>query len=248
MINSTNTFETFIVGPENELAYSAAVAVASDPGRIYNPLLIYGNTGLGKTHLMHAVAHNVMRKNPSARIECVASEVFTDEYRRADGTPFDGESYRNADVLLIEGIHFLSGKVGIQEGLLDLFEHLHANHRQIILTSDRPVREIKEVSDRLVSRFQGGMTVDMQAPELGMRMAIVDRKARERGVMLTPEVIEYLAKRITDNVRSLEGALTRLACCSARGGHPEITVADLERLLRDVLVDEGCGQVNRFAS
>lgn len=252
-IKAANTFENFIVGPENELAYSAAAAVAADPGQLYNPLLIYGNTGLGKTHLMHAVAHSVMRRNPRARIVYVTCEAFTDEYIHAVRAPGDAEKYqktndfkrryRDVDVLLIDDIQFLAGKTGTQEEFFNIFNHLQINHRQVILTSDRPVKEIKELSDRLVSRFQGGMTADVQAPGLETRMAIVERKAITRGVMLTREVIEFLAMRIVRNVRNLEGAITRVAGYAGLGGNRELSVARLEQLLQDILVDEGSTQI-----
>jgi chromosomal replication initiator protein len=252
-IKAANTFDNFIVGPENELAYSAAAAVASDPGQLYNPLLIYGNTGLGKTHLMHAVAHSVMRKNPRARIVYVTCEAFTDEYIHAVRAPGDAEKYqktndfkrkyRDVDVLLIDDIQFLAGKTGTQEEFFNIFNHLQINHRQVILTSDRPVKEIKELSDRLVSRFQGGMTADVQAPGLETRMAIVERKALTRGVTLTREVIEFLAMRIVRNVRNLEGAITRVAGYAGLGGNRELSVARLEQLLQDILVDEGSTQI-----
>ncbi len=252
-IKAANTFENFIVGPENELAYSAAAAVAADPGQLYNPLLIYGNTGLGKTHLMHAVAHSVMRRNPRARIVYVTCEAFTDEYIHAVRAPGDAEKYqktndfkrryRDVDVLLIDDIQFLAGKTGTQEEFFNIFNHLQINHRQVILTSDRPVKEIKELSDRLVSRFQGGMTADVQAPGLETRMAIVERKAITRGVTLTREVIEFLAMRIVRNVRNLEGAITRVAGYAGLGGNRELSVARLEQLLQDILVDEGSTQI-----
>lgn len=252
-IKAANTFENFIVGPENELAYSAAAAVAADPGQLYNPLLIYGNTGLGKTHLMHAVAHSVMRKNPRSRIVYVTCEAFTDEYIHAVRAPGDAEKYqktndfkrkyRDVDVLLIDDIQFLSGKVGTQEEFFNIFNHLQINHKQVILTSDRPVKEIKDLSDRLVSRFQGGMTADVQSPGLETRMAIVERKALNRGVTLTREVIEFLATRIIRNVRNLEGAITRVAGYAGLGGNRELSVARLEQLLQDILVDEGATQI-----
>ena len=213
-IKAANTFENFIVGPENELAHAAASAVSGDPGHLYNPLLIYGNTGLGKTHLMHAVAHSVMRKNPRSRIVYVTCEAFTDEFVSAVRAPGDAEKYqktnefkkryRDVDVLLIDDIQFLAGKQGTQEEFFNIFNHLHMNHKQVILTSDRPVKEIKDLSERLVSRFQGGMTADVQAPGLETRMAIVERKAHSRGIKLGREVIEFLATRIVRNVRNLD--------------------------------------------
>ena len=252
-IKAANTFDNFIVGPENELAFSAATAVANDPGHLYNPLLIWGNTGLGKTHLMHGVAHSVMRKNPRSRIVYVTCEAFTDEYIHAVRAPGDAEKYqktnefkrkyRDVDVLLIDDIQFLSGKVGTQEEFFNIFNHLQINHKQVILTSDRPVKEIKDLSDRLVSRFQGGMTADVQTPGLETRMAIVDRKAANRGVKLTREVVEFLATRIVRNVRNLEGAITRVAGYAGLGGNRELTVPRLEQLFQDILIDEGATQV-----
>lgn len=252
-IKAANTFENFIVGPENELAHAAASAVSTDPGHLYNPLLIYGNTGLGKTHLMHAVAHAVMRKNQRSRIVYVTCEAFTDEFVSAVRAPGDAEKYqktnefkkkyRDVDVLLIDDIQFLAGKQGTQEEFFNIFNHLHINHKQVILTSDRPVKEIKDLSERLVSRFQGGMTADVQAPGLETRMAIVERKAHNRGITLGREVIEFLATRIIRNVRNLEGAITRVSGYAGLGGNRELTVARLEQLLHDILVDEGATQV-----
>ena len=252
-IKAANTFENFIVGPENELAHAAASAVAGDPGHLYNPLLIYGNTGLGKTHLMHGVAHSVMRKNPRSRIVYVTCEAFTDEFVNAVRALGDAEKYqktnefkrryRDVDVLLIDDIQFLSGKTGTQEEFFNIFNHLHMNHKQVILTSDRPVKEIKDLSERLVSRFQGGMTADVQAPGLETRMAIVERKAHTRGITLSREVIEFLATRIVRNVRNLEGAITRVAGYAGLGGNRELSVARLEQLLHDILVDEGSTQL-----
>lgn len=252
-IKTANTFENFIVGPENELAYSAATAVAQEPGHAYNPLLVYGNTGLGKTHLIHAVAHRMLRANTRARIVYTTCEAFTDEYLHAVRAPGDNErytkinefkrKYRDVDALLIDDIQFLAGKAGTQEEFFNIFNHLHINHKQVILTSDRPVKEIKDLSERLVSRFQGGMTADVSAPGLETRMAIVERKAQNRGITLAPEIVEFIASRIVRNVRNLEGAITRVAGFVGLRADRPLTIADLERLLRDILVDEGAVQL-----
>lgn len=238
MLNTTSTFENFIVGPENALAYSVATVVAANPGQLHNPLLILGSTGLGKTHLIHAVVHSVIRANPRARIVHVSCAEFIDEYIRVVSTPSDPTKYQEADMLIVDGIQFLSGKGGAQEELFKLFNQLHESRRQIILTSDRPPGEIKELSNRLVSRFQGGMSVEIQMPGLETRMALVECKALARGGTLTSEVIEFLAKRIAPNGHNLDGALTRIAVYSGLGGTREITVMRLEHLLRDMLVDE----------
>ncbi|MDR1497273.1 MAG: chromosomal replication initiator protein DnaA [Puniceicoccales bacterium] len=238
-IKSCNTFENFIVGPENELAHSASLAVANDPGKTYTPLFIYGATGLGKTHLMHAIAHAVLRHSPDSRILYVTSEVFTNDYITAvqeRGLPAFRRRYRDTDVLLIDDIHFLAGKERTQEEFFHTFNELHNYHRQIVLTSDRPVSEITSLEDRLVSRFSWGYTADIGSPRLETRMAILRKKAGLCGLELSPKVIEFLATRISRNVRNLEGAILRLHGYKNLGR--EITPQSTEEVLHDLLIEE----------
>lgn len=246
-IKASNTFENFIVGPENEMAHGASLAVSNDPGHVYNPLFIYGATGLGKTHLMHAVAHSVIRRNSQARIVYVSSEAFTNDYIGAlqEGTiAHFRRRYREVDVLLIDDIHFLAGKESTQEEFFHTFNELHNCHKQIVLTSDRPASEIAKLQERLVSRFSWGMTADIKAPGLETRMAILRKKAAVRGIALGNEVIEFLAARIARNVRNLEGAISRLAGHIQLGHSAEsVTIETVERILQDVLLEEAANQL-----
>ncbi|MDR2982401.1 MAG: chromosomal replication initiator protein DnaA [Puniceicoccales bacterium] len=244
-IKSSNTFENFIVGPENEMAHGASLAVANDPGHVYNPLFIYGATGLGKTHIMHAIAHSVIRRNPQARIVYVSSEAFTNDYILAlqEGTISNfRRRYREIDVLLIDDIHFLAGKESTQDEFFHTFNELHNCHKQIVLTSDRPVSEIAKLQERLVSRFTWGMTADIKAPGLETRTAILRKKALVRGVQLSDEVIGFLASRIARNVRNLEGAILRLSGYAQLSSSP-VTIETVERVLHDVLLEEAASQI-----
>jgi len=239
-IKATNTFENFIVGPENEMAHGAALAVAKDPGCNFNPLFIHGPTGLGKTHLMHAIAHSVYSANPRARIAYISSETFTNEYIQAIQTNSIAafrRRYRELDLLLIDDIHFLSGKDSTQEEFFHTFNELHNNHKQVVLTSDRPASEIAKLSERLVSRFQWGMVASIQAPGLETRIAILRKKALARGLELTPEIAEFIASRIARNVRNLEGAITRIFGLTGMTRKP-LELAQVEKLLHDILVEE----------
>ncbi|MEI7602246.1 MAG: chromosomal replication initiator protein DnaA [Opitutae bacterium] len=239
-IKSTNTFANFIVGPENEMAHGAALAVSKEPGSNYNPLFIYGQTGLGKTHLMHAIAHSVYENNPRAKIAYISSETFTNEFIQALQTNTISNfrrRYRELDVLLIDDIHFLAGKDTTQEEFFHTFNELHNNHKQVVLTSDRPASEIAKLSERLVSRFQWGMVASIQAPGLETRTAILSKKAAARGLVLSPEIAEFVASRIARNVRNLEGAVTRIFGLTGMTRKP-IELAQVEKLLHDILVEE----------
>ncbi|MEY4132350.1 MAG: hypothetical protein RL592_408, partial [Verrucomicrobiota bacterium] len=212
-IKATNTFDNFIVGPENEMAHGASLAVAKEPGHYYNPLFIHGPTGLGKTHLMHAIAHSVYAANPQARIAYISSETFTNDFIQALQTGSVAafrRRYRELDLLLIDDIHFLAGKESTQDEFFHTFNELHNNHKQVVLTSDRPASEIAKLQERLVSRFQWGMVASIQAPGLETRIAILRKKAAARGLDLQPEIAEFIASRIARNVRNLEGAVTRI--------------------------------------
>ena len=233
-INPKNTFDNFIVGAGSELAHAACVAVANAPAHAYNPLFLYGETGLGKTHLMHAVAHHALNRNPSCRITYVSCEKFTNEFIRAiqENTLTKFRSrYRSVDYLLIDDIQFLAGKERIQEEFFHTFNDIYDAQRQIFLTSDRPAGDIDKIESRLLSRFQWGLVTDIQSPDWETRVAILTQKADAMGIKIEPEIIEFLAKSIARNVRRMEGALTRVA------GYVGLTrkKADLEtvqRLLR----------------
>jgi len=241
-IKATNTFGNFIVGTENEMAHGAALAVAKEPGHNYNPLFIYGPTGLGKTHLMHAVAHSLFARNPSARIAYVTSETFTNEFIQALQTNSVAQfrrRYRELDLLLIDDIQFLAGKESTQEEFFHTFNELHNSHKQVVLTSDRPASEIARLQERLVSRFQWGMVASIAAPGLETRIAILRRKAQDRGLDLPPEIAEFIDSRIARNVRNLEGAITRIeGYIRMSPGRRPLDIPAVERLLHDILVEE----------
>ena len=244
-INPKNTFSNFIVGGGSELAHAACVAVSNAPAHAYNPLFLYGETGLGKTHLMHAVAHQALNRNPSCRITYVSCEKFTNEFIRAiqENTLTKFRSrYRSCDYLLIDDIQFHAGIERIQEEFFHTFNDIYDSQRQIFLTSDRPAGEIDKIESRLLSRFQWGLVADIQAPDWETRVAILTRKADAMGISIEPEIIEFLAKSIARNVRRMEGALTRVA------GYVGLTrrKADLEtvqRLLRDILREENLSRI-----
>ena len=244
-INPKNTFSNFIVGGGSELAHAACVAVSNAPAHASNPLFLYGETGLGKTHLMHAVAHQALNRNPSCRITYVSCEKFTNEFIRAiqENTLTKFRSrYRSVDYLLIDDIQFLAGKERIQEEFFHTFNDIYESQRQIFLTSDRPAGELDKIESRLLSRFQWGLVTDIQAPDLETRVAILARKAEAMGISVEPEIIEFLAKNISRNVRRMEGALTRVA------GYVGLTrkKADLDtvqRLLRDILREENLSRI-----
>ncbi len=239
-LNPRYTFENFIVGPGNQLAHAACIAIANAPARAYNPVFLYGETGLGKTHLMHAVAHCIMQINPDARVAYVSTEKFTNEYIKAiqdNSVTRFRQRYRSVDALLIDDIHFLTGKERIQEEFFHTFNELFESGRQILLSSDRPASEIAKLEARLVSRFQWGMMADIQAPDLETRVAILSNKARSLDLDLPTDVIQFLAERVTRNVRRMEGALTRVAGV-ARLMKSSMDVPTVERLLQDLLNEE----------
>lgn len=244
VLNERNTFENFIVGPSNAFAHAAAMAVAQGPGRSYNPLFLYGETGLGKTHLMHAIAHQILRTDPSANVVYVSCEKFTNEFIRAiqEQTVVKFRKfYRDVDVLLIDDVHFLAGKESTQEEFFHTFNELFESSRQICLTSDRPANEIAKLESRLVSRFQWGLVTDMQAPDLETRTAILGKKAAAQNYHLAPEILEFLARHITRNVRRMEGALTRVGSYASLTRQP-MDLATAERLLQDILREEATNQ------
>lgn len=239
-LNPRYTFDTFVVGANNNLAHAASLAVAESPGEIYNPLFIYGGVGLGKTHLMHSVAHFILKNNPNAKILYVTSEKFTNELidairnKNNFSTTEFREKYRNNDVLLIDDIQFIIGKESTQEEFFHTFNTLHEAKKQIIISSDKPPKEIETLEERLRSRFEWGLTVDIQPPDYETRMAILRKKEELEGYNIDNEVIKYIATNIKSNIRELEGALTKIVALS-KLDKKEITIELAEEALKDLI-------------
>ena len=239
--NPNNTFDAFVVGNNNNLAYAASKAVAEAPGKAYNPLYLYGGVGLGKTHLLQAIGQHIASTNKGARVAYVSSEKFTNEYIEAiqnNKLVAFRKKYRQSEVLLIDDIQFLAGKERIQEEFFHTFNALKEAHSQIVLTCDRPASEIQGLEHRLVSRFEWGQTADVQAPDVETRLAILKKKAQVMGVTLPDDVMDFLAIRIRTNIRRLEGALTRVAALASLTGK-KLTIEVVENLLRETLHEEG---------
>ncbi|HIS02424.1 MAG TPA: chromosomal replication initiator protein DnaA [Candidatus Pullichristensenella avicola] len=214
MLNPRYTFENFVVGPSNSFAHAAALAVADDPSGAYNPLFIYGGVGLGKTHLMNAIGNYIQQNYPRKNVLFITSETFTNELIDAivkkKGTAQLRAKLRNVDVLLVDDIQFLSKTVATQEEFFHTFNHLHTNGKQIILSSDRPPKDIPTIEERLRSRFEWGLTVDIQRPDFETRVAILQKKSSEEEIDTPEEVLEYIAERVESNIRELEGMLVRV--------------------------------------
>lgn len=212
-INDKYVFEKFVVGSHNELAHAASLAVAKTPGTAYNPLFIYGGVGLGKTHLVQAIGNHILSQNPDARILYASCEKFTNDFihavKQGRAAEFQ-QKYRNVDVLLIDDIQFITGKEGTQEAFFHTFNALHQNNKQIVITSDRPPKAIATLEQRLQSRFECGLIADITYPDLETRMAILETKCAEKSFDLDQDVLHFLADQIHENVRELEGALTRI--------------------------------------
>jgi chromosomal replication initiator protein len=239
--NPKNTFDTFVVGNNNNFAYAAAKAVAENPGKAYNPLFLYGGVGLGKTHLLQAIGQHVVGEKKGARVAYISSEKFTNEYIEAiqnNKLVAFRKKYRQTEVLLIDDIQFLAGKERIQEEFFHTFNALHEAHKQIVLTCDRPASEIQGLEQRLVSRFEWGQTADVQAPDVETRLAILRKKAQFMDVVLPEDVMNFLANRIRTNIRRLEGALIRVASYASLTGK-KLTIEAVEGLLREILHEEG---------
>jgi len=239
-LNPRNTFENFVVGSNNQMAHAASLAVAQAPAQAYNPLFLYGETGLGKTHLMHAIGHAIIRQNPDARVAYLSTEKFTNEFIQAlqenSLTKFR-QRYRHADVLLLDDVQFLAGKERIQEEFFHTFNDLFESGKQIALTSDRRASEIQKLESRLVSRFEWGLPADIQAPDLETRLAILRTKSQTLNCNLPEPILNFIAQNITRNIRRLEGALLKVASYSALTTRP-IDLATAEKLLQDVLMEQ----------
>ena len=239
--NPKNTFDTFVVGANNNFAFAAAKAVAETPGKAYNPLFLYGGVGLGKTHLLHAVGQHVTGTKKTARVSYVSSEKFTNEYIDAiqnNKLVTFRKKYRHTEVLLIDDVQFFAGKERIQEEFFHTFNALKEAGRQIVLTCDRPPNEMQGLEVRLVSRFEWGLVTDLQPPDIEMRLAILQKKAAFMNVTLPEDVINFLATRIRTNIRRLEGALIRVASYASLTGK-KLSIEVVEGLLREILHEEG---------
>lgn len=233
------TFDTFIVGSSNKFAHAASLAVAANPATAYNPLFIYGGSGLGKTHLLHAIRHVIQSNDESSRILYIKGEDFTNELvesiRQNSQIDFRNK-YRQADVLLVDDIQFVAGKESTQEEFFHTFNSLYESKKQIVLTSDRPPKEIQTLEDRLRTRFEWGLLADIQPPDFETRLAIIKRKAELLGINIPPEVSEFIANRLKNNIRQLEGAVKKMKAYSLlTGDAPSVSIA--QNAIRDILND-----------
>ena len=244
-LNPRNTFETFVVGSNNQMAHAAAMAVAQSPAQAYNPLFLYGDTGLGKTHLMHAIGHAILRAKPDTKVAYLSTEKFTNEFIQAlqenQLTKFR-QRYRCVDILLVDDVQFLAGKERIQEEFFHTFNDLFESGKQIILSSDRRAAEIQKLEARLVSRFEWGLPADIQAPDFETRLAILRTKAATLKFNIPADVANFIAQHISKNIRRLEGALIKVASYATLTGKP-IDMAATEMLLQDVLMEQAQNQL-----
>ncbi|RYU10364.1 chromosomal replication initiator protein DnaA [Nocardioides iriomotensis] len=240
-LNPKYVFETFVIGSSNRFAHAAAVAVAEAPGKAYNPLLIYGDSGLGKTHLLHAIGHYVRSLFNGARVRYVSSEEFTNEFINAirdDKAAMFQRRYRDVDVLLIDDIQFLEGKIQTQEEFFHTFNTLHNANKQIVITSDRAPKRLEALEDRLRNRFEWGLITDVQPPDLETRIAILRKKAATERMTAPPDVLEFIASKIQTNIRELEGALIRVTAFASLNRQPvDLTLAEI--VLKDLIPEGG---------
>ena len=238
-LNPKYIFDTFVIGSSNRFAHAAAVAVAEQPAKAYNPLFIYGESGLGKTHLLHAIGHYTRTLYNGARVRYVSSEEFTNEFInsiRDDKAAAFQRRYREVDVLLVDDIQFLSGKVQTQEEFFHTFNTLHNANKQIVVTSDLPPKQLQNFEDRMRSRFEWGLITDIQPPDLETRIAILRKKAAADRITAPPEVLEYIASKISSNIRELEGALIRVMAF-ANLNRAQVDVGLAEIVLKDLVID-----------
>ena len=244
-LNPKYLFDTFVIGSSNRFAHAAAVAVAEQPARAYNPLFIYGGSGLGKTHLLHAIGHYSRQIYNGLRVRYVSSEEFTNEFInsiRDDKAAAFQRRYRDIDVLLVDDIQFLSGKVQTQEEFFHTFNTLHNADKQIVITSDVPARQLQDFEDRMRSRFEWGLITDVQPPDLETRIAILRKKIVQERQSVPPEVLEYVADRISSNIRELEGALIRVQAFANLNRQP-IDLALAESVLKDLIPDQASPEI-----
>jgi len=237
--NPRYTFEAFVTGASNRFAHAAALAVAETPARSYNPLFIYGTAGLGKTHLLHAIAHYVHQNYPAYKVRYVSTEAFLNDYVegiRSNSMAGFKKKYRDNDVLLVDDIQFMEGKEGLQEEFFHTFNQLHGANRQIVLSSDRPPRAIATLEDRLRSRFEWGLITDIQPPDLETRLAILRKKAEREPTHVPDDVLEFIATHVTNNIRELEGALIRVSAFASLNRAP-LSAELAAEVLGDVLSD-----------
>jgi chromosomal replication initiator protein len=236
-LNNKYTFDTFVIGTSNRFAHAAAVAVAEQPAKAYNPLFIYGGSGLGKTHLLHAIGHYTKTLFKGTHVRYISSEEFTNEFInsiRDDKAASFQRRYRDIDVLLVDDIQFLSGKVQTQEEFFHTFNTLHNANKQIVITSDLPPKQLPDFEDRMRSRFEWGLITDVQPPDLETRIAILRKKSTQERLVAPPEVLEYIASKISTNIRELEGALIRVTAFASLNQQP-VDLAITEAVLKDLL-------------
>lgn len=238
-LSDEDTFDSFIVGTSNKFAYAAASAVANDPGGKYNPLFIHGNSGLGKTHLLNAISHSIHQSNPEANIVYTQGESFTNElvkYIGQKSTEAFHEKYRNADVLLVDDVQFIAGRDSTQEEFFHTFNALYQAGNQIVLTSDRPPKEISLLEDRLRNRFEWGLIADISSPDLETRMAIIKRKADVLNFDLPDDIVAYIAEKLKNNIRQLEGAVKKMQAFVTMQGMP-VNIMTAQTAIKDIIVD-----------
>jgi chromosomal replication initiator protein len=244
-LNPKYVFDTFVIGASNRFAHAAAVAVAEAPAKAYNPLFIYGDSGLGKTHLLHAIGHYARRLYNGIRVRYVNSEEFTNDFinsiRDDEGTSFK-TTYRNVDLLLIDDIQFLAGRTGTMEEFFHTFNALHNSNKQVVITSDQPPKALHGFEDRMKSRFEWGLLTDIQPPDLETRIAILRKKANSEGLSAPDAALEYIASRISANIRELEGALIRVTAFASLNKQP-VDVALAEMVLKDLITDDSALEI-----
>lgn len=239
-LNPNYTFDNFVVGGNNNFAHAYALAVAESPAKEYNPLFIYGGVGLGKTHLMHSIGNFILDRNPNAKVRCVTSEVFTNEVINAIRSENQSaimefrDKYRNLDVLLIDDIQFIIGKERSQEEFFHTFNTLKESNKQIVISSDKPPKQMATLEERFKTRFEMGLTVDISSPDYETRMAIIKKKSELEGYNISDDIFEYIATNIKSNIRELEGALTKIVAFSRVTRRP-VDIEIAKEVLKDII-------------